>query len=117
MSFALAKQIVTVTVLHAVDAIGSMLSERFLGESGQYLRFNIDGRNFPGRPIIERRHSSRRFSPLKGASFHAKVRWPDGHEIGASTKAVLADIGLDRRMDQPEQEITLRQAVKRHRAR
>jgi hypothetical protein len=29
----------------------------------------------------------------------------------------LADIGLDRRMDQPEQEITLRQAVKRHRAR
>jgi hypothetical protein len=29
----------------------------------------------------------------------------------------LADIGLDRRMDQLEQEITLRQAVKRHRAR
>jgi len=42
------KQIVTVTLLHSVDAIGSMLSERFLPESGQHLRFNIDGRNFAG---------------------------------------------------------------------
>jgi hypothetical protein len=47
MSFAVAEQIVTVTV-HSVDAIGSMLSERFLPESGQHLRFNIDGRNFVG---------------------------------------------------------------------
>jgi hypothetical protein len=116
MSFALAKQIVMVTVLHSVDAVGSMLSERFLGESGQS---SIQHRwpEFSGRPMIEWRHSSRRFSPLNGASFHAKVRRPDDHEIGASTKAVLADIGLDRRMDQLEQEITLRQAVKRHRAR
>ena len=45
MSFAVAEQIVTVTVRHSVGAIGSILSERFLPESGQHLRFNIDGRN------------------------------------------------------------------------
>ena len=45
MSFAVAEQIVTVTVRHSVDAIGSILSERFLPGSGQHLRFNIDDRN------------------------------------------------------------------------
>jgi hypothetical protein len=65
MSFALAKQIVTVTVLHAVDAIGSMLSERFLGESGQYLRFNIDGRTFPDRTAT----FIAAFQPAKGGEF------------------------------------------------
>jgi hypothetical protein len=66
--------------------------------------------------MIERRGSSRRFSPLKGQSFHAKVRRPEGHEIGiafhASTKSVFTDMSLDRRRDQLEPEITpLRQAV------
>jgi hypothetical protein len=45
------------------------------------------------------------FIPLKGQRFHAKVRRQGGDEIGASTKAVLADISLDRRMDQLESEI------------
>jgi hypothetical protein len=48
MSVAVAEQIVTDTVLHSVDAIGSILSERVLPESGQHLRFNIDGWNFAG---------------------------------------------------------------------
>ena len=38
-------------------------------------------------------------------------------ELSQLSDRELADIGLDRRMDQLEQEITLRQAVKRHRAR
>jgi len=56
------------------------------------------------------------FNPSKGQSFHANVRRQDSDEIGialhASTKAVSADISLDRRMDQLESEITLlRKAV------
>jgi hypothetical protein len=57
------------------------------------------------------------FIPLKGQSFHAKVRRRDGDEIGiafhASTKAVSTDISLDRGMDQLVSEITVpRQALK-----
>jgi hypothetical protein len=67
--------------------------------------------------MIERRDSPRRVIPLNEQSFRAKVRRLDGDEIGlafhASTKAVSADINLDRRMDQLESEIMLlRQAVK-----
>jgi hypothetical protein len=55
--------------------------------------------------------------PAKGQSFHAKVRWNDGDEMGiafhASTKADTEDISLDQRVDRLEAEITvLRQAVK-----
>ena len=54
--------------------------------------------------------------PVKGAEFPRHGAAADGDEIGiafhASTKALSADINLDRRMDQLESEITLlRQAV------
>jgi hypothetical protein len=56
--------------------------------------------------------------PLKGQSCHAKVRQQDGDEIGiafhASTKAVSADISLDRCMDQLQSEITAHRQAVRH---
>jgi len=54
------------------------------------------------------------FTPLKGQSFHAKVRRQGGDEIGTSTKVVLAYISLDRRMDQLESEITLLRQAGNH---
>ncbi len=69
MSFALAKQIVTVTVLHAVDAIGSMLSERFLGESGQYLRIQHRWPEFSRAPNDRTATFIAAFQPAKGGEF------------------------------------------------
>jgi hypothetical protein len=55
--------------------------------------------------------------PAKGQSFHARVQWHDGDEIGiafhAAAKTDTAEVSLDRRVDRLEAEIAvLRQAVK-----
>lgn len=46
MPFVLANQIVTMTIVRSVDAIGIILFERSLSVPGRCLRFNIDGSNF-----------------------------------------------------------------------
>jgi hypothetical protein len=55
--------------------------------------------------------------PIKGQNFHAKVRWHDDNEMGVAFHVAESgapdDVGLDRRMDRVEAEISmLRQAVK-----
>src|ERR1700733_2374380 len=55
--------------------------------------------------------------PIKGQSFHAKVQWRDGEEIGVSFHAAktaeTAELSLDRRVDRLEAEIgVLRQLLK-----
>jgi hypothetical protein len=55
--------------------------------------------------------------PVKGQSFHSKVRWEDGNEIGiafhANSNRDAGNIGLDERMNRLEAEIAvLRQTVK-----
>jgi hypothetical protein len=55
--------------------------------------------------------------PIKGQSFHAKVRWEDGNEIGiafhATSNTGVGNIGLDERMNRLEAEIAaLRHSVK-----
>lgn len=55
--------------------------------------------------------------PIKGQSFHARVRWHDGVEMGvqfhAAEQADTGEIALDRRVDKLEAEIAvLRHAVK-----
>jgi PilZ domain-containing protein len=57
------------------------------------------------------------YIPVKGQSFHGKVQWDDDDEIGVAFNTVMKadaeDIGLDRRMDRVEAEVSmLRQAVK-----
>jgi hypothetical protein len=55
--------------------------------------------------------------PVKSQSFHARVRWHDGLDMGvqfqAATEKDATEITLDRRVDKLEAEIaTLRSAVK-----
>jgi hypothetical protein len=55
--------------------------------------------------------------PIKGQSFHAKVRWEDGSEIGIAFHATstmgTANIGLDERINRLEAEIAaLKHSVK-----
>jgi len=55
--------------------------------------------------------------PIKGQSFHAKVRWEDGSEIGiafhATSNTDAANMGVDERMNRLEAEISaLRHIVK-----
>jgi hypothetical protein len=54
--------------------------------------------------------------PIKGQSFHAKVRWRDGVEIGVAfhetKRAETGDVSIDRRVDRLEAEMSaLRQVV------
>jgi hypothetical protein len=55
--------------------------------------------------------------PIKGQSYHAKVRWEDGSEIGiafhATSNTDAANMGVDERMNRLEAEISaLRHIVK-----
>lgn len=57
------------------------------------------------------------YIPVKGQSYHSKVRWEEGNEIGVAfhtTSNTDADnIGLDERMNRLEAEVAaMRQAVK-----
>jgi hypothetical protein len=55
--------------------------------------------------------------PVKGQSFHSRVQWQEGDEIGVAfhvaTSTHAPEVGLDRRVDRLEAEIAmLRQVIK-----
>jgi hypothetical protein len=56
--------------------------------------------------------------PIKGLNLHAKVRWHEDNEMGVAfhtvTKAAVDDIGLDRRMDRVEAEISMLRLASKH---
>jgi hypothetical protein len=55
--------------------------------------------------------------PIKGQSFHSKVQWREGNEIGvafhATTNTNTSGVAIDRRVDRLEEEIVmLKKAIK-----
>jgi PilZ domain len=56
--------------------------------------------------------------PIKGQSFHSRVCWEDGNEVGvafhATAGADMGDIGPDERMDRLEAEIVMLKQAIRH---
>lgn len=56
--------------------------------------------------------------PLKGQSFHSKVQWREGSEIGVAfhttTNMNTGDIALDRRVDRLEAEIAMLKKTVKH---
>jgi hypothetical protein len=56
--------------------------------------------------------------PIKGLNLHAKVQWHEDNEMGvafhAVTKTAVDDIGLDRRMDLVEAEISMLRLALKH---
>ena len=90
-------------VLTAVDCV-----VRDISDTGARLQFPVP-QKFDGLLDLH--------IPIKGQSFHARVRWHDGVEMGvqfhAAEQADTGEIALDRRVDKLEAEIVLlRHAVK-----
>jgi hypothetical protein len=90
-------------VLTAVDCI-----VRDISDTGARLQFPVP-QKFDGLLDLH--------IPVKGQSFHARVRWLDGVEMGiqfhATAQTDTDEIALDRRVDKLEAEIAvLRHAVK-----
>jgi PilZ domain-containing protein len=90
-------------VLTAVDCI-----VRDISDTGARLQFTVP-QMFNGLLDLH--------IPIKNQSFHARVRWHDGLDMGvqfeAATQKDTTEITLDRRVDKLEAEIaTLRNALK-----
>jgi hypothetical protein len=53
--------------------------------------------------------------PIRGQSFHSKVQWSEGDEVGvafhATTSTATVEIDLDRRVDRLESEIAMLKKV------
>jgi hypothetical protein len=90
-------------VLTAVDCV-----VRDISETGARLQFALP-QNFNGYLDLH--------IPIKGQSFHAKIRWHDGVEMGvqfhATAQAYVGEIDIDLRVERLETEIaSLKQSMK-----
>jgi hypothetical protein len=86
MSFFLAEQIVTVTVLHSVDAIGSMLFQSFCLSPANI----FDSTSMVGTSRAPDDRTARFIAalhPVKGAEFPRHGAAADGDEIGIAFHA------------------------------